>query len=101
MTPYGDKELVRHLLMKWMVALGHQYIAWTNVGFLINAILWHSPENNLAGRVPGNALYTEFENYTFKITATSPRGQWVKFQKVNMDRLTSWSHGHMAVISKV
>ena len=31
-------------------------------------------------------LYNEFENYTFKITAASPRGQWVN----NSDFAVEW-----------
>ena len=44
---------------------------------LASNILWHSPGSNLemTGQAPN--LYNEFEKYTFKISATPPRCQWV------------------------
>ena len=45
---------------------------------LISEVLWHSPKSNLTVSAQATILYNEFENYTFKITAISPRGQWVK-----------------------
>ena len=41
--------------------------------FLISEILWHSPGNNFTMYAQATILYT------FKITATSPRGQWVNW----------------------
>ena len=41
----------------------------------IDEVLWHSPESNSTKCAHAPILYDEFENYTFKITATSPRGQ--------------------------
>ena len=46
--------------------------------FLTSEVLWHSPEVDFTGNAKANILYNEFENYIFQITATSPRGQWVK-----------------------
>ena len=46
--------------------------------FLISDIPWHSPESNPKAIGPATILYTEVENYTFKITVTSPRRQRVK-----------------------
>ena len=44
---------------------------------LINETLWHSPECKSTACAWATILYNEFENYTFKIMATSARGQWV------------------------
>ena len=40
-------------------------------------VLWHSPQNDFMASAQAIILY-EFENYTSKFTATSPRVQWVK-----------------------
>ena len=45
---------------------------------ITSEILWHSPEGNFNGNAWDIYPWHEFENYLFKITATSPRGQWVK-----------------------
>ena len=44
---------------------------------LISEVLWHSPERNFTASTQATILYNEFVNYSFEITATSPRGQWV------------------------
>ena len=36
-------------------------------------VLWYSHESNFTVSAPGAILYNGFENYTFKITATSLR----------------------------
>ena len=41
-----------------------------------------SPQGNLIWSFPASIHINEFENYTFKIAATSPRDHWVNF----------WSH---------
>ena len=43
----------------------------------IHEVLWHSPEDNFTRNAPDIYPWYEFENYLFKIIATSPRGQWV------------------------
>ena len=48
----------------------------------ISDILWHSPESNFTISAPASMLYSEYENHTFKVTATSCKDQWVK-QKRN------------------
>ena len=45
--------------------------------FLIDEVLWHSFESNFIVSAKATMLYNEVQNDTFKITATSPRGQWV------------------------
>ena len=47
---------------------------WLN----INEVLWHSPEGNFTENDQYSYHWYEFENYWFKITATSIRGQWIK-----------------------
>ena len=60
MTSYGDRDLGQH----W-----HLNQCWLP----ISEGIWHSQEYNF--RVTGQAtiLLNEFENYTFKITATCPK----------------------------
>ena len=38
----------------------------------INMVLWHSPKSNFTVVNQATILYNQFENYTFKIRATSP-----------------------------
>ena len=45
---------------------------------LISEILWHLHESNATVSSQATILCNEFENHILKITATSPRGQWVK-----------------------
>ena len=45
---------------------------------IISEVPWHSSESKLTVSSQAIILYNEFENYAFKITAISPRGQWVK-----------------------
>ena len=42
--------------------------------FLIIYIMWHLPESKFQITI----VYNGFENYTLKIIATYPGGQWVK-----------------------
>ena len=44
---------------------------------IIKGVLWHSPESNVMKRAQELDLYNVFRDCTFKITTTSPRGQWV------------------------
>ena len=46
----------------------------------ISEVLWHPRESNFIGVVQTTILYNKFENYSFKIVATSPRGQWVNLE---------------------
>ena len=43
---------------------------------IISEDLWYSPESNFTVVAQDICPWNEFENYQFKITATSPRGQW-------------------------
>ena len=45
---------------------------------LIGKDLRHSPESNFIASAQATILHNEFENHIFKITATSPMGQWIK-----------------------
>ena len=46
--------------------------------FIINGVLWYSPYNNFTGSAWDINSWYEFVNHDFEITATYPRGQWVK-----------------------
>ena len=61
-------------------------------------VLWHSTENNFTNAW-ANVLYNEFGNYTFKITLTSPRGQWVNI--VHIHHLTHWGRVMHIWVSKL
>ena len=43
----------------------------------IDRVLLHSPEGNFMASTLANVLDNDFENYTMKITTTSPGGKWV------------------------
>ena len=42
-------------------------------------VLWHSHESNFTARAQAPNRYNEFKNYIFKITVTSPQGQWINY----------------------
>ena len=44
----------------------------------VSGVLWHWPDSNFTESALAVILYYEFENYTLTISATPPRGQWVK-----------------------
>ena len=44
----------------------------------VSEVLWHLHKSNFTVSVQSTILYNEFQNHTFKIITTSPRGQWVK-----------------------
>ena len=44
----------------------------------ISKVLWHSSEDIIIRRFEDTNLYSKTEDYIFKITWRSPRGQWVK-----------------------
>ena len=79
--PDGDLDLGQHPLRWWLVAWWHQAITWTNVDLIISDVLWHSPESNSSVSAWATILYSRFENLTYEINATCPRGLWVKFIK--------------------
>ena len=47
--------------------------------FFISEILRHSHENNSVVSADATIMFNELENHTFKLTATYPSGQWVKW----------------------
>ena len=65
---------------------------------LISQILWHSPESNFTLTAHATILYNEFENHTFKIPATSPRGEPVNCVSC---LLQTWSHHGYLELSHV
>ena len=44
---------------------------------IISEVLWHSPVGNFTWIAEDLYPWREFKNYLFKITSTSPKGQWV------------------------
>ena len=57
----------------------------------INEVLWHSPASHFKGSAQATILHIEFENYTFRIIATSSRGQWVNWVNIT-HRLREGKH---------
>ena len=45
---------------------------------IISKVLWHSSEDIIIRRFEDTNQYSKIEDYIFKITLRSPRGQWVK-----------------------
>ena len=73
--PYGNIDLGQHWLRKWHIAWQHPAITWVKVdlskvfcGIHLRAILQE---------VLMNLIHNKCSECTFKITATSTRGQWV------------------------
>ena len=60
---------------------------------LISEVLWHSPESNFTASAQTTLLYSEFEDYTFKINATFPRANelthWGRVTHICVSDLTS------------
>ena len=57
--------------------------------WLLNSeVLWHSPEGSFTGNAQDIYPWYEIENYWFKITVPSPRGQWVDFYCPSFSILT-------------
>ena len=83
----------------------------------ISKVLWHSPEGNLTHPYLSLSLgcclcpirwswqkftkdfypWYEFENCQFKITATSPRDQWVKARIKRLISRTSYDYTHESI----
>ena len=51
---------------------------------IINEVPWFSSESNFTESAHTTILYLGFENQTFRITAISPRGQWVNTIEAEM-----------------
>ena len=104
--------------MAWCLTAPSHYLnqRW----LIISEILWHAPQRNFTVIDQVDILYSEFENYNFKITATPRRGQWVSRGHISEskliimvmcptapmamkhppDILTYWGRGKMAAVSQ-
>ena len=71
-TPYGDIDLGHHWLRQWLVAWQHQAITWTNVD--LSSVKFCGIHLTMILLV---ALKVSVHEIISKITATSPRGQWL------------------------
>ena len=73
---------------------------------IISKVLWHSSEDTITRRFEDTDQFSKIEDYIFKITLRSPRGQWVNllyfvvilyikifFCRV-MQRVSSWDLHH-------
>ena len=72
---------------------------------IICKVLRHSPESNFTASAQTTILNNEFENYSFKVTPASPRGQWVSliflvpFVVVNF-RWCNYDYRKISIISR-
>ena len=85
---YGDRSgsTLAHVMACCLTAPSH-YL--NQCWLIIGEVLWHSPEGNFTWNVQDIYLWREFENYSFKITSPSPRGQWVNSLLLS---LAKWPH---------
>ena len=74
MIPYGDIDMGQHWSRQWLVAWWHQVIRRTKIESLLMRFFDIHPR-----AISQWVLYDEFKNFTFKITATTPKDQRVKF----------------------
>ena len=70
-----------HVMACCLTALSH-YL--NQCQLLISEVLWHSHKSNFTRNTHDIHLQVEFENYIFKITAVSPRRQWVNKKGENI-----------------
>ena len=65
---------------------------------IIDKVLWHSSQDIIMRRSQNNNRYNNIENYIFRITLRSPRGQWINrdvvacyhWQKANPSTAKEW-----------
>ena len=72
--PHGDIELrltLAQIMACCLMAPSH-YL--NQCCPLISEVLWHSLKSNFTANAQATILYDKFENHTFPITATSPKG---------------------------
>ena len=69
--------LTAWLLVMWLVTLMAPSHYLRQRWSIINRILWHIRESSFIGSAQDIHLSNDTKNDTFKITATSPRNQWI------------------------
>ena len=72
--PCGMASTFAQVMADFLTAPSH-YL--NQCWLIIKDGLWHLPEDNFSGYIPDIYCWYEFENYQFKITATSPMDKWV------------------------
>ena len=55
---------------------------------IIQAVMWHSTDGNFTENVKNVNHKNVFENHTFRITATSPKGQWINASPIGGHMVT-------------
>ena len=74
-----------------LTALSHYLHHWW---LIIGGVVWHSFESNFTVSALATILHSDFENYTFSITATPPRGQRIRVKLVFTHSInTMWIQG--------
>ena len=92
---YGDIDLGQHWLRKWLIAWWYQAITWINVEFLLGRI--YGIQLGAISQWVSKLLFCicEFQNCTFKITTTTPSGQWVNVttdQEIKIPQFSALLH---------
>ena len=76
---YGDSEsTMAEVMVCWLTAPSH-YLNQCSV--FISEVHYHSVESKFTASGQATILINKFEDYTFKIAAASPKGQWVQFRQ--------------------
>ena len=81
--PYGTTDLGQHCFRWWLVAWGHQAIIWTNVDFSLAKSCGIHMRAISQWVTKLLICIMSCWNYTLKITATSPRDQWVNLLQLS------------------
>ena len=80
-------------VMAWCLRTPSHYL--NQCWLIITKALRYSPEDNFTGKAQDIYPWYEFENYSFKITSTSPSDQWL-----NVEVLMHWSYSFVASIHR-
>ena len=83
--PHKSGSTLAQVMACYLMAPSH-YL--NQCWLIISAVLWHSTLSNLTVSAWALIRYNEFHKYTFKITAISPRDQWVNRQAINFNTWT-------------
>ena len=77
-----DEDSFRIFKLKHGIRFGCNWITADGIKPQPHQALRHSPRSNFKTSAQATILYNKFENYTFKLTATSPGDQWINFDMV-------------------
>ena len=88
----SDSTLARTIA--WCLTAPSNYL--NQCWLIISEVLWHSHEENFIENAWDIYPWYVFENYWFKITAASPRGEWIHHDLLTLWPLCFVAHGLLA-----